>query len=103
MKKYGFNYIKTESYGNFNEVLSHFFINKKGWLGYYWEPSAHINLFQLAQVDLETEHDQEKWELEIAGSSALRVKKPSKNAFPVAKVDTYVGKEIFNNKSCKRR
>ncbi|MFN3636183.1 MAG: glycine betaine ABC transporter substrate-binding protein, partial [Rhizobium rhizophilum] len=65
------------------------FENKKGWLGYYWAPTAILGKYEMVKLSFGVEHDKASWD---ACTAVPDCAEPKVNAYPVSDVYTVVTK-----------
>ncbi|MAQ35851.1 MULTISPECIES: ABC transporter substrate-binding protein [Thioclava] len=90
----GFKLVDTGSAAGLDGSIANAYESKKGWLGYYWAPTAILGKYPMVKLDAGVEGDKEAWD--NCNSQADCVD-PKPNAYPTSDVYTVVTKEFAEN------
>lgn len=85
----GFELVDTGSAAGLDGSIANAFENKKGWLGYYWAPTAILGKYEMVKLSFGVEHDKASWD---ACTAVPDCPDPKVNAYPVSDVYTVVTK-----------
>lgn len=88
-KEKGFELVDTGSAAGLDGSIANAFENKKGWLGYYWAPTAILGKYEMVKLSFGVEHDKASWD---ACTAVPDCADPKVNAYPVSDVYTVVTK-----------
>jgi glycine betaine/proline transport system substrate-binding protein len=88
-KDKGFELVDTGSAAGLDGSIANAFENKKGWLGYYWAPTAILGKYEMVKLSFGVEHDKANWD---ACTAVPDCPDPKVNAYPVSDVYTVVTK-----------
>jgi glycine betaine/proline transport system substrate-binding protein len=88
-KEKGFELIDTGSAAGLDGSIANAFENKKGWLGYYWAPTAILGKYEMVKLSFGVEHDKESWD---ACTAVPDCADPKVNSYPISDVYTVVTK-----------
>ncbi|WP_377289496.1 ABC transporter substrate-binding protein [Rhizobium sp. SG2393] len=88
-EKAGFELIDTGSAAGLDGSIANAFENKKGWLGYYWAPTAILGKYEMTRLSFGVEHNKADWD---ACTAVPDCPDPKVNAYPVSDVYTVVTK-----------
>ena len=61
-KEKGFELVDTGSAAGLDGSIANAFENKKGWLGYYWAPTAILGKYEMVKLSFGVEHDKAAWD-----------------------------------------
>ncbi|MEX3009949.1 glycine betaine ABC transporter substrate-binding protein [Hoeflea sp. TYP-13] len=86
-EKKGFALVGTNSSAELNDSVSKAFENNKGWLGYYWAPTATLGKYNMVRLSFGVPHDKDEW---IRCTSKPDCEHPKPNAWPKSEVYTVV-------------
>lgn len=87
----GFELVDSGSAAGLDGSIAKAFAQDKGWLGYYWAPTAILGKYAMTRLDLGVEHDQAEWERCTVEADCLD---PKLNQWPASEVFTVVTKEF---------
>lgn len=84
-KEKGFVLYPTETPEALIETISTAFEENRGWLGYYWAPTATLGKYEMVRLDFGVRHDKTEWD---NCTAVLDCPDPKPNAWPKSKVYT---------------
>ncbi|MEF2070665.1 ABC transporter substrate-binding protein [Consotaella aegiceratis] len=58
----GFVLVDTGSAAGLDGSIAKAYGGKKGWLGYYWAPTAILGKYPMKKLDFDAEHDADEWQ-----------------------------------------
>jgi glycine betaine/proline transport system substrate-binding protein len=87
----GFKLVDSGSAAGLDGSISKAFEAKKGWLGYYWAPTAILGKYQMVKLDHGVPHDKSAWD---KCTSIPDCKDPKPNAWAKSEVYTVVTKRF---------
>jgi glycine betaine/proline transport system substrate-binding protein len=87
----GFKLVDSGSAAGLDGSISKAFEAKKGWLGYYWAPTAILGKYEMVRLDHGVPHDKSAWD---ACTSIPDCKDPKPNAWAKSEVFTVVTKRF---------
>ena len=90
----GFDLIPAESGQELNESIAVAFENNRGWLGYYWAPTATLGKYEMVRLGFDVPHDKDEWD---RCTSQPDCEDPRPNAWPKSEVYTVVTKAFHRN------
>ncbi|TRL39876.1 ABC transporter substrate-binding protein [Rhizobium straminoryzae] len=90
-KKLGFDLVDTGSAAGLDGSIANAFENKKGWLGYYWAPTAILGKYDMVRLSFGVPHDKAEWDKCTAIPDCADAKV---NSYPVSDVFTVVTKDF---------
>ncbi len=83
--KSGFDLIQAETPDELADSIAEAHENNRGWLGYYWAPTATLGRYEMVRLDFGVPHDKTEWDT----CTAVRdCPDPKPNAWPKSKVYT---------------
>ncbi|WP_324709829.1 ABC transporter substrate-binding protein [Pseudomonas citronellolis] len=83
----GFNLVDTGSAAGHDGSLIHAYERKKGWIGYYWEPTSLLGKYEMVRLSSGAPYDEAEW------NRCNKVEKcpdPKPNEWPADEVNTIV-------------
>jgi len=83
----GFDLIDTGSAAGLDGSIAKAYEQKKGWVGYYWSPTALLGKYPMVMLDPGVPHDQDQWRQCITVANCPN---PKPSAGPVDRVETLV-------------
>ncbi|WP_165218923.1 ABC transporter substrate-binding protein [Affinirhizobium pseudoryzae] len=90
-KKAGFELVDTGSAAGLDGSIANAFENKKGWLGYYWAPTAILGKYDMVRLSFGVPHEKAEWDKCTAIPDCPS---PKVNSYPVSDVFTVVTKSF---------
>ncbi|MGF0538095.1 ABC transporter substrate-binding protein [Agrobacterium sp. ES01] len=93
-EKEGFDLVDTGSAAGLDGSIANAFEKKKGWLGYYWAPTAILGKYEMVKLSFGVENDKEEWDKCTAVPDCPD---PKVNSYPVSDVYTVVTKDFSEN------
>ena len=90
-KEAGFNLVDTGSAAGHDGSLIHAYERKKGWIGYYWDPTSLLGKYQMVRLPSGAPYDDAEW------NRCNKVEKcpdPKPNEWPADEVNTIVTKSF---------
>jgi glycine betaine/proline transport system substrate-binding protein len=87
----GFTLVDTGSAAGLDGSIASAFEKKKGWLGYYWAPTAIMGKYEMVKLDHGVQHDKAEWD---RCTSQADCKDPKPNAWSKSEVYTVVTKRF---------
>ncbi|MFF7065615.1 glycine betaine ABC transporter substrate-binding protein [Pseudomonas sp. NPDC008258] len=90
-KEAGFNLVDTGSAAGHDGSLIHAYERKKGWIGYYWDPTSLLGKYQMVRLPSGVPYDDAEW------NRCNKVEKcpdPKPNEWPADEVNTIVTKSF---------
>lgn len=91
----GFKLVDTGSAAGLNSSIANAYAARKGWLGYYWAPTAILGKYPMVKLDDGVPHDSKAW---YECNTQADCPDPKPNAYPVSEVYTVVTK-AFSEKN----
>ncbi|SJZ73173.1 ABC transporter substrate-binding protein [Consotaella salsifontis] len=86
-EKNGFVMVDTGSSAGLDGSIANAFESKKGWLGYYWSPTAIIGRYPMKLLEFDVPFDQQEWK---TCTTQPDCENPKKNAWTPADVYTLI-------------
>lgn len=83
----GFDLIETETPEQLSDSIRDAFEAGRGWLGYFWAPTATLGQFEMIRLDFGVPHDKREWD---SCTSVADCPDPRPNAWPKSSVYTIV-------------
>ncbi|MCX2698568.1 ABC transporter substrate-binding protein [Ochrobactrum chromiisoli] len=83
----GFTLVDTGSAAGLDASIAKAYEQKKGWLGFYWAPTALLGKYEMVKLDFGVPYDQEVWSKCITVADCPN---PTPSAWPVDNVYTLV-------------
>ncbi|MDO5647472.1 ABC transporter substrate-binding protein [Paracoccus sp. (in: a-proteobacteria)] len=87
----GFDLIDPGSSAGLDGAIARAFSRDEGWLGYYWAPTAILGRYDMKRLDLQAEHDRERWDNCMVQADCLD---PQVTEWPTSDVYTAVTAEF---------
>jgi glycine betaine/proline transport system substrate-binding protein len=87
----GFKLVDTGSAAGLDGSIAKAFEGKKGWLGYYWAPTAILGKYDMVRLDHGVPHDKAEWD---RCTTVPDCKDPKPNAWSKSEVSTVVTKRF---------
>ena len=87
----GFELIDTGSAAGLDGSIANAYETRKGWLGYYWAPTAILGKYKMFRLDAGVPNDKANWD---ACTSQAECPDPVPNAYPTSDVFTVVTEEF---------
>lgn len=87
----GFTLTVAKSPDEFNSSLSKALEDKKGWLGYYWAPTAILGQHPMVKLSFGVPFDQLEWD---GCTSRADCSNPKINSYPVSQAFTVLSKSL---------
>ncbi len=87
----GFKLVDSGSTGGLDGAIANAYEGRKGWLGYYWAPTAILGKYPMVRLDDGVPHDKKAWDACLTQTDCPD---PKPNAWPVSKVYTVVTTEF---------
>ncbi|MBW9117254.1 ABC transporter substrate-binding protein [Rhizobium cauense] len=87
--KDGFQLVDAKSPQDLDNSIANAFQNKKGWLGYYWAPTAILGKYDMTRLSFGVGHDKAEWDKCTSVPGCAR---PQLNSYPVSRAYTIVTK-----------
>ncbi|WP_438747792.1 glycine betaine ABC transporter substrate-binding protein [Pararhizobium sp. O133] len=91
----GFTLVDTGSAAGLDGSISNAFSAQKGWLGYYWAPTAILGKYEMTRLSFGVEHNKADWD---ACTAVPDCADPKVNSYPTSDVFTVVTK-AFSEKA----
>lgn len=88
-EKDGFALVDTGSAAGLDGSIAKAYESHKGWVGYYWAPTALLGKYEMVKVDAGVPHDAAEWK---RCDTVADCPDPKPNAWPVDHVVTLVSK-----------
>ena len=85
----GFKLVNTESAQALDDSIADAFESKKGWLGFYWAPTAILGKYEMTRLGMGVQHHKAEWD---ACTSVSGCEHPQINAYPVSQAFTLMTK-----------
>ncbi len=83
----GFDLINTETPAELTDSIRDAFAEERGWLGYFWAPTATLGRYEMVRLDFEVPHDKQEWD---SCTAVADCPNPQPNAWPKSSVYTVV-------------
>lgn len=90
-EKAGFDLVDTGSAAGLDGSIANAFENKKGWLGYYWAPTAILGKYDMVRLSFGVPHEKAEWDKCTAIPDCPS---PKVNSYPISDVFTVVTKNF---------
>lgn len=87
----GFQLINSGSAAGLDGSIARAFEEKKGWLGYYWAPTAILGKYEMVKLSFGVTHDRAEWN---ACTAVPDCSAPVVNGYPTTDVYTIVTKSF---------
>ena len=87
----GFRLVDTGSSAGLDGSIANAYENKKGWIGYYWSPTALLGKYEMVKLDHGVPVDMEEWK---RCTSVAECPDPKRNGWPKDDVMTAVSTEF---------
>lgn len=85
----GFDLVGAETPRDLDASVASAFAEKRGWLGYYWAPTALIGKYDMVRLGMGVPYDDREWN----GCTAIATcANPQRNAYPTAQAFTVTTK-----------
>jgi len=81
----GFDLIGAETPRALDASIADAFADKRGWLGYYWAPTAVAGKYEMVRLEMGVPFDQAEWD---NCTSVPGCAKPERNAYPTSQAFT---------------
>ncbi|OJF91928.1 ABC transporter substrate-binding protein [Rhizobium sp. 58] len=94
-KEAGFELVDTGSAAGLDGSISNAFSTQKGWLGYYWAPTAILGKYEMTRLSFGVDNDKAEWD---ACTAVPDCAAPKVNSYPTSDVFTVVTK-AFSEKA----
>ena len=85
-KDAGFNLIDSGSAAGLDAAIAKAYESKKGWLGFYWAPTALLGKYEMVRLDFGVPYDADAWKCDTVEGCA----DPKPSAWPVDNIFTLV-------------
>ncbi len=85
----GFTLVDTGSAAGLDGSIARAYEQQKGWVGYYWAPTALLGKYEMVKLDHGVALDMDEWK---SCTSNAECAEPKKNDWPKDKVQTVVAK-----------
>lgn len=92
VKGKGFEVIDTGSAAALDSSMAKAYERKEPWLGFYWEPTSLLGMYDMVQVDFGVPHDADEWK---RCTSVDTCADPKPNTFPKDNVLTLASKSFI--------
>ena len=92
VKGKGFDVIDTGSAAALDSSMAKAYERKEPWLGFYWEPTSLLGMYDMVQVDFGVPHDSDEWK---RCTSVDTCADPKPNTFPKDNVLTLASKSFI--------
>jgi len=90
-KEAGFNLVDTGSAAGHDGSLIHAYERKKGWIGYYWDPTSLLGRYQMVRLTSGAPFDEAEWD---RCNKVEKCPDPKPNEWPADEVNTIVTKSF---------
>ena len=87
----GFELVETTSADELDASIANAFQNKKGWLGYYWAPTAILGKYEMVKLSFDVPHDKVEWDTCTAVRGCGH---PEVNSYPTSRAFTLATKRF---------
>lgn len=87
----GFDLIDTGSAAGLDGSIANAYEQEKGWLGYYWAPTAILGKYEMVKLDHGVEHDKSEWD---NCTTVIDCADPKRNAWSKSEVYTVTTAEF---------
>jgi len=94
VKGKGFDVIDTGSAAALDSSMAKAYERKAPWLGFYWEPTSLLGMYDMVQVDFGVPHDAAEWK---RCTSVESCSDPKPNTFPKDHVLTLASKSFIEH------
>lgn len=91
VKGKGFDVIDTGSAAALDSSMAKAYERKEPWIGFYWEPTSLLGMYDMVQVDFGVKHDAAEWK---RCTSVDTCEDPKPNTFPKDNVMTLASKSF---------
>jgi glycine betaine/proline transport system substrate-binding protein len=86
-----FELIDTGSSTGLDRSIASAFRNKKGWLGYYWAPTAILGEYEMVKLSFDVPHDRADWN---ACTVVPDCPNPKVNSYPISQAFTLMSRQF---------
>lgn len=93
-KEAGFDLVDTGSAAGHDGSIIHAYERKRGWIGYYWEPTALLGKYDMVRLPSGVPYDEAEWN---RCNKVDNCPDPKPNEWPTDKVNTIVTKKFAEN------
>lgn len=90
----GFKLVQSQTGQELNDSIAEAFENNRGWLGYYWAPTATLGKYEMVRLSFDVPHDKAEWN---RCTSQPGCEDPKPNAWPKSEVYTVVTEEFHRS------
>lgn len=90
-KEAGFNLVDTGSAAGHDGSLIHAYERKKGWIGYYWDPTSLLGKYEMVRLPSGVSYDEAEWN---RCNKVESCPDPKPNEWPADEVNTIVTKSF---------
>ncbi|KQR68892.1 ABC transporter substrate-binding protein [Rhizobium sp. Leaf384] len=87
----GFELINSGSAAGLDSSIAQAFADKKGWLGYYWAPTAILGKYEMVKLSFGVGHDRAEWN---SCTAVPDCSAPVVNGYPTTDVYTIVTRRV---------
>jgi glycine betaine/proline transport system substrate-binding protein len=91
-----FQLVETGSSSGLDESIAAAFEAKKGWLGYYWAPTAVLGRYEMVKLSFDVPHDRADWD---ACQTVADCPNPKVNSYPVSQAFTLMTRQFSERAS----
>jgi len=90
-KAKNFELIDTGSSTGLDDSIAAAFAKKKGWLGYYWAPTAILGRYEMVKLSFDVPFDRADWDACTAVSDCAN---PKVNSYPISQAFTLMTRQF---------